>query len=124
MSGPIAKIRPFFRISTKHHKITVNLAAHDILGKPPYMEFYWNEENKLLFIAPLWRYKTGSLEIPSWVFKSRKDEISVSLDSFLSFLMKKLGWQKGPVYKVFGELLPEYNMIGFHMADPIIIKKC
>lgn len=53
MDNPKDGVRPFIRIYTKYRSICVNLAAHDILGKPPYLEFYWNSEKKIFFISPL-----------------------------------------------------------------------
>ena len=116
-------IRPFIRIYTKYRRIVINLNVHDLLGKPPYFEFYWNEEKSLLFIASLWEPKKGSFQIPLRFYQSRRNEIALHEELFFNYLMNKLSWQNDAIYKVFGDFLPKYNMVGFHMADPISMER-
>ena len=122
MPKPKERIRPFVRVYMKYRCISVNLAAHDILGKPPYFDFLWNDENKLLFIASLWDVKKGCYPIPLRCHHSRRSEIRIQDETFFSGLMDKLCWQSGTAYKVFGDFMPKYNMISFRMADPIIME--
>ena len=121
MSKSKENIRPFMRIYTKHRRITINLAAHDVLGRPPYFEFYWNDAKKLLFISSLWNAKKGCYHIASHIYLSRRSEIVLYEEAFFSTLMEKLCWKKDINYKVFGDFIPKFNMVGFQMANPIIM---
>lgn len=123
MSNLKKEVRPFIRIYTKYRRILINLAAHDILGKPPHFEFFWNDEKKLLFIAALWDINKGCYPVSPRIYQSRKNEIILQEGAFFNSLMKKLRWQNDMVYKVYGDFITKYNMIGFNMAEPIIMEK-
>lgn len=123
MSNPKEETRPFIRIYTKYRRILINLATHDILGKPPHFEFFWNDENKFLFIVGLWDINMGCYPVSPRIYQNRKNEIVLQERTFFNGLMKKLSWQNNMVYKVYGDFIPTYNMIGFHMANPIILEQ-
>jgi len=117
---PDDTIRPFIRVNTKHDKFSINRATHDVLGRPPYLEFLWNEEKKLFVIVPIFVMKTGAFTISPKVLENRHYEISVWDTMFFDRLINKLGWKRDTVYKVYGEYMPSLGAVSFQMADPVI----
>ena len=114
------KVRPFIRASTKYRCLYINLATHDLLGKPPFYEFLLDNEKKRLIIVPVWEVKMGCYPISARDLKRRRQELVLRGHSFFMALTKRFGWQANTTYKFFGEYISEYNIIGFQMANPII----
>ena len=114
------KVRPFIRASTKYKRLYINPATHDLLGKPPFYEFLLDNEKKRLIIVPVWKARTESYPIPVRDVKNQRRELVLRRYSFFMALTKKFGWQANITYKFFGEYIPEYNIIVFQMANPII----
>jgi hypothetical protein len=115
--------RSFIRVSTKYKRLYVNPATHDILGNPPFYEFLLSDEKKQLFIAPVWENKIGSYSIPVYNGQRQRREIVVRGIILFAALTKKFGWQANMNYKYFGEYIPEYNIIGFQMSNPVIMER-
>ena len=120
---PDNEIRPFIRVQTRKKRLHINLAAHDMLGKPPYLEFFWNDENKMLVIVPVADPHIHCFIVPERNLRSRKFEIILHGMSFVSALMSRMDWRGDMIYKIYGEHLPDYNMIGFPMSEAIITEE-
>ena len=116
---PREDIRPFIRMQTSMKRVFINLATYDLLGNPPHLEFLWNDKKKMLVIAPLFSIKLGCYTV-SETLKQRRREILMQELSFFHLLMEKMGWRENTIYKVYGDLMPGSNMIGFPMLDAII----
>ena len=97
--------------------MVINLAAYDILGQPPYIEFLWNDEKQLFFISALSERKDGCFAVPERFRERRMQEICLQGITFFDYLARKLGWKYDAIYKFFGEFLPQFNMLCFRMGD-------
>jgi len=108
--------KPFARINPKKRILNFNLAVHDLLGNPPFFEFMFNAEKKILVIIPRFKKSDVLLEIPEYVLKSRGQEIS-SVGVYKYLITR--GLKIDGVYKISGEFYSRQKLMAFDFTGLI-----
>ena len=100
-------------------RFIINKIALKQIGNPQNLVFWWNERENMLLISGNDEKTPQSYEVKKCYYEN-KITLKIQTKSLISAIMSLTGWGANAVYNVFGEYIPELNMLCFRMSDVIV----
>ena len=116
----IADDRPILRFDMRYNRLYINRATVTALSNPPYVQFLWDEEHRILMFngAANKRRDTQPLERFSGTNQSGEHQQYVfQRKIFIDALNLRMHWDLSDSYKVVGRYLPQLRMVAFSLDD-------
>jgi len=90
------------------------------IGKPPYIQFWWSESQRVLFIGAATEEALLSFKVQKRYYETRSG-FKIRNIQFIQTIMKIAGWDENMICVVKGEYIPKLNMMAFRLDDADIM---
>ena len=110
--------KPTLNVCLRKKRIYLNRVTITQLGDPSYLNFWYNEEEYLLYITATVKDDLDAYEIPKFFWKT-SSSCEVARIAFLKALQYRLNWEEDSKYSYSGTLTERegFPAIAFNMSE-------
>jgi hypothetical protein len=87
------------------------------LGLPKWLEFWWSESKRILFITASDIDSPAGLELPYNIYFVDNIRSKIYNSLLLHKIADLYGWEKNTYARFYGEYIPEINMVAFKLSS-------
>lgn len=111
---------PLVRFGFREEKIYFNHAILTLLGNPKFVQFLYDGNRKLLFVAGNNEKLPSSLPVPAEVYKHNLKDFRICHKHFAEAFICRLNLDRNKNYSVNGEFNPHIGMVVFELERATI----
>jgi len=101
----------------KRYRIYIHRKMLAYFNNPPYIEFLYEEERKILAIVGRTEKTPNSYAISKRFYTDKSVDCVISRKAFAEALRLRLGWEENELYKCEGSYSPEVGMVVFELTQ-------
>ena len=91
------------------------------IGKPPYIQFWWSESQRVLFIGAAAEETPLSFKVQKRYYETRNG-FKIRNVQFLQTIMRIADWDENMICVVKGEYIPKLNMMAFRLDNADVME--
>ena len=112
---------PSLRFALRQYRLYINLGLLSSLGNPLYLQFFFENERKLLVVSGSLERQKNSFEIPERTYRDADDECYISRMPLSEAFRLRMDWNGEENYRVIGEYAEHLNAVVFDLTTAVIV---